>query len=195
MSTNLYRLLLISVVTATTAGSHVAMAAQKRPSSLPRDSKTEQQRSLPVEIFPVLELPVIIHEASLTRNGGSYSLNLSIGNTSGATIIGMRYSLVVIEGQNKLRPLVNRTEGFSVAGYSARTLTLKFPIAFKPKGGERLLMMLEQVISRESIWEVVKAKDALEAYAKGDFSVMPAVLRVSNQVDAPLIPRKLFRQY
>ena len=45
--------------------------------------------------------------------------------------------------------------------------------------------MLEQVISRESIWEVVKAKDALEAYARGDYSVMPTVLRVANQVDAP----------
>jgi hypothetical protein len=45
--------------------------------------------------------------------------------------------------------------------------------------------MLEQVVSRESIWEVVKAKDALEAYAKGDYSVIPAVMRVSNAVDSP----------
>ncbi len=27
------------------------------------------------------------------------------------------------------------------------------------------MLMLEQVISRESIWEVVKAKEAFEAYA------------------------------
>jgi hypothetical protein len=47
------------------------------------------------------------------------------------------------------------------------------------------VFMVEQVISRESIWEVVKAKDALEAYAKGDFSVMPVVMRVANSVDAP----------
>jgi hypothetical protein len=45
--------------------------------------------------------------------------------------------------------------------------------------------MVEQVISPEWIWEVVKAKDALEAYARGDFSVMPAVMRMLNQVDAP----------
>ena len=53
--------------------------------------------------------------------------------------------------------------------------------------------MVEQVISREWIWEVVKAKDALEAYARGDYSVMPAVLRVANQVDAPMTPRVIYR--
>jgi hypothetical protein len=45
--------------------------------------------------------------------------------------------------------------------------------------------MIEQVISHESIWEVVKAKDAVEAYARGDYSIVPSVLRVSNQVDSP----------
>jgi hypothetical protein len=48
--------------------------------------------------------------------------------------------------------------------------------------------MVEQVISRESIWEVVKAKEAFDAYARGDYSVTPVVLRVANQVDAPLLP-------
>jgi hypothetical protein len=46
--------------------------------------------------------------------------------------------------------------------------------------------MLEQTISRESIWEVVKAKEALDSYARGDFSVMPVVLRVANHVDVPI---------
>jgi hypothetical protein len=31
---------------------------------------------------------------------------------------------------------------------------------------------------------VVKAKDALEAYARGDYSVTPSVMRVTNQVDS-----------
>jgi hypothetical protein len=44
---------------------------------------------------------------------------------------------------------------------------------------------LEQVVGKESIWEVLKAKDTLEAYASGDYSVMPQVLRVGNQLDVP----------
>jgi hypothetical protein len=42
----------------------------------------------------------------------------------------------------------------------------------------------------------VKAKEAFEAYAKGDYSVVPVVLRVANQVDAPPItPRVIFQKY
>ena len=45
--------------------------------------------------------------------------------------------------------------------------------------------MLEQVVSTDYFWEVVKAKENLEAYISGDYSVVPRVLRLSNQVDAP----------
>jgi hypothetical protein len=86
---------------------------------------------------------------------------------------------------------VNRTEGFSLRAYDTKTLTFKTPIKLKPNEGERFLLMIEQVISRESIWEVVKAKDVLEAYAGGDYSVVPTVLRVPNQVDAPPIGRPI----
>ena len=140
----------------------------------------------PIEIIQVLDLPVNVHEASLTKNErGFYFLKLSLANSSELKMIGLRYSLALIDSRNQLQPLVNRTEGFSVPAYGMKTLTFKTPIKFKQKDGERLLLMLEQVISRESIWEVVKAKDALEAYARGDYSVVPSVLRVANQVDAP----------
>jgi hypothetical protein len=37
----------------------------------------------------------------------------------------------------------------------------------------------------------LKARQALEAYSSGDYSMMPQVLRVSNQVDVPLLPLPL----
>ena len=74
-------------------------------------------------------------------------------------MIGLRYSLVSIDSENKVRFRVNRTEGFSISPYATKNLTFKTPIRFK-SNGERLVLMLEQVISRESIWEVVKAKEA-----------------------------------
>ena len=49
---------------------------------------------------------------------------------------------------------------------------------------DRLALMVEQVASRESIWEVIKSKNAFESYARGDYSVVPVVLRVANQVDS-----------
>jgi len=143
-----------------------------------------QSEVLPVEIFQVLDLPLSVHEASLTKTERGYFLKLSLANSSESKMMGLRYSLATIDSKNQLR-IVNRSEGLSLPGYEMKTVTFKSPIKLKQKGGERLLLMIEQVISRESIWEVVKAKDALEAYARGDYSVMPTVLRVANQVDAP----------
>src|SRR5688572_2576214 len=150
-----------------------------------RVSATLQTHDLSAEVFQVLELPLNVHEALLVKSDkAGYLLKLSLANSSELKIIGLRYSLVSIDGENKVRFRVNRTEGFSILPYKAKSLTFKTPIRFK-SNGERLVLMLEQVISRESIWEVVKAKEALDAYARGDYSVMPAVLRVANQVDAP----------
>ena len=146
-----------------------------------------QSRDLPVEVLQVLDLPLNVHEASLTKTerGGGYYLKLSLGNSSDLKMIGMRYSLALIDSRNQLQLVANRNEGFSIPAYAAKTLTFKTPIKVRRKDGERLVVMLEQIYSRESIWDVVKSKDALEAYARGDFSVMPTVLRVANQVDAP----------
>ena len=152
-----------------------------------------QSTDLSVEVFQVLDLPLNVHEASLTKNERSYLLKLSLANSSELKIIGLRYSLGVIDPQNQLQLLVNRTEGFSIPGYGIKTITFKSPIKFKQKDGERLVLMIEQVISRESIWEVVKAKDALEAYARGDYSVTPSVMRVTNQVDSRPGEQNIYR--
>jgi hypothetical protein len=147
-------------------------------------------QDLSLEVFQVLELPLSVHQALLVKSEKGYLLKLSLGNSSNGRIIGLRYSLASIDSENKLRLRVNRTEGFSIAPYASRTVTFKTPIKFK-SNGERLVLMVEQVISRESIWEVVKAKDAFDAYARGDYSVMPVVLRVANQVDAPILTPRI----
>jgi hypothetical protein len=138
-----------------------------------------------VEVFQVLDLPLSIHEASLTKSERGQLLQLTLSNSSDLKILGLRYSIVSVDAKNEVQIRVNRTEGFALPAYGMKALTFKTPIRLKQRDGERLLLMIEQVISRESIWEVVKAKDALEAYARGDFSVVPTVLRVANQVDSP----------
>ena len=154
-----------------------------------------QPRDVAVEVFQVLELPVNVHDAFLLKAEKGYLLKVSLSNSTELRMVGLRYSLVTIDSMNVPNPVVNRTEGFSLPPYAAKNLTFKAPIRFKPKDGDRLVLMLEQAISPESIWEVVKAKEALAAYANGDYSVIPVVLRVANQVDAPpapprVIPRK-----
>lgn len=154
-------------------------------------NNTPPTQDISVEVFQVFELPVNVHEALLVKSDkGGYFLKLSLANSSELKIIGLRYSIASIDSENKLRVRVNRTEGFSILPYAIKSLTFKTPIRLK-SNGERLALMVEQVISRESIWEVVKAKDAFEKYASGDYSIMPVVLRVANQVDTP--PRNELR--
>ena len=156
--------------------------------NLPQDSS-----AFSIEVFQVMDLPLNVHEASLVKVEKGYLLKLVFANSSESKMIGIRYSLVTIDARNQAHPIANRTEGFSMPAYATRTLTFKTPIRFKPKGEERLALMLEQVISRDSIWEVVKAKEAFDSYAKGDYSVVPTVLRVANQVDSPPMVPRLFR--
>ena len=146
-----------------------------------------------IEVLQVLDLPLTVHEASLVKSERGYFVKLALGNSSEVKLVGLRYSLVKIDAKNQMQLLVNRTEGFAVPAYASKTLTFKTPIRLKPKDGERFVLMVEQVLSPEWIWEVVKAKDALEAYGRGDYSVMPAVMRMVNQVDAPMTPRVIYR--
>ena len=144
-----------------------------------------QTNDLTIEVFQVLDLPLSVHEASLVKSEKGYLLKLSLGNSSELKVVGLRYSLAIIDSRNHANAIANRTEGFSLPAYTTKSLTFKTPIKFKPGDGERLVLMVEQVLSRESIWEVMKAKEAFAAYVEGDYSVIPAVMRMPNQVDAP----------
>jgi hypothetical protein len=156
-------------------------------------SVAAQSENLAVEVLQVLDLPLSVHEASLVKTDKGFFVRLALGNNTELKMVGLRYSLVTINSKNELQFVANRVEGFSLLAYAAKTVTFKTPLKFKAMDGERLTLMVEQVISRETIWEVIKAKDAFEAYARGDYSVVPVVLRVANQVDSPPGQPRLFR--
>ena len=63
-------------------------------------------------------------------------------------------------------------------------MTFKTPLKLTLKGDERLVLMLEQIISADYLSNVLNTKDSLTAYIAGDYSVAPRVIRVLNQVDA-----------
>lgn len=178
MFDRVYRCLLIALI-----GSICVCSALAEPA---------QTANLPVEIFQVLDLPVSVHEALLVKTEKGYVLKVALSNSTESKMMGLRYSLSLIDADGNVVLVVNRTEGLSMAPYAMKTITFKTPIRFKPKG-DRLVLMVEQNISQESIWDVLKAKEALAAYAKGDYSVVPTVLRVANSVDAPFITPQVLR--
>jgi predicted secreted protein len=86
---------------------------------------------------------------------------------------------------NVRHAVVTRNEGLRLAAYQAKNMTFRTPVKLKIKGDERLVLMLEQVVSTDYVWDVLNAKEALAAYIAGDYSVEPRVLRIINQIDAP----------
>jgi hypothetical protein len=76
-------------------------------------------------------------------------------------------------------------EGCKLDAFATRSV--KFPIrsSLKLKKDSHITLIIEQVTGEDSIWEVIRAKQALLKYASGDYSIAPKVLQVSNQVDAP----------
>ena len=138
-----------------------------------------------VEIFPVLELPVTATSSALVKRKGGYLLKCSLTNGSEFQQLGLRYSLAIVDATGATT-LVSRSEGFTIDPYQSKDITFKTPLTLKIKEGARVVLMLQQLLSTEYVWEVIKAKDALAAYLEGDYSITPHVLRVSNHVDAPI---------
>ena len=151
--------------------------------------QTPVQHRVTVEVFQVFELPITITDTALVKTKKErYLLKCVLSNNSEFRVVGLRYSLIVVDSMNVAKAVVTRNEGVKLAPYKAESLTLTTPIQLQMKDDERLVLMLEQVISTDYIWEVMKPKEALTAYIAGDYAVVPRVVRLTNQVDAP--PRR-----
>ena len=153
-----------------------------------------QPRVAAIEVFQVVGLPLSIQNAVLVRSDKGYVLKGFLSNGSDLDMVGLRYSLVDVDSSNVAHPIANRVEGLRLAPYATSSVTFQTPIRLKLKDGARLVLMLEQAIGTIDIWEVMKAKEALEAYIAADFSIIPQVMRVANQIDSPLLrqPRVIY---
>jgi hypothetical protein len=140
---------------------------------------------IPVEVFHVGQLPVAITNVELVGSAKGYQLRCSMTNNSDEKLLGFRYSIVAVDSDNARHAIANRSEGWALRPYATKRKTFGTLLPDSVKNYVRVVLMLEQIVGAESIWEVIKAKDALDAYASGDFSTVPAVLRVPNHVDVP----------
>jgi hypothetical protein len=147
--------------------------------------------TLTPEVFQISELPLTITNPTLVKTKQGYVLKCDLGNGSEFRQLGFRYSLAIIDSAGQSW-VMTRSEAFRLAPYEVKMVTFKTPLRIDVKGDERFVLMTEQVISTDYVWEVVQAKDALAKYIDGDYSITPRVLRVLNQVDAPVPLRIIF---
>lgn len=164
----------------------LSVVSAQSPTAGNASPQTPVGQEVPVEVFHILELPITITDTVLVKTKSGYFLKCSLSNSSEFRQLGLRYSLAIIDSMNVTKGVVTRNEGFRLAGYKAKSVTFKTPIKLSLKGDERFVLMLEQIVSTHYVWDVLKAKDSLAAYTAGDYSITPRVLRVSNQVDAPI---------
>ena len=154
-----------------------------------RAQDTLEPAYLPVDVMKVLELPVSVTNPVLSRTEKGYLLTCEISNSSNDRILGLSYLVLVLDSANKVRMIASRTEAFKLAAYSRKDLTFQAPKKLKLKLGDRLVLAVEQLVSRESIWVVLNSRQSLEAYGKGDSYLIPEVKRMLNQVDSqPRLP-------
>ena len=143
--------------------------------------------SRPVEIFQLQELPLNVHEAVvIEKRPTRYQVRLRLSNESNTELKGFRYSIVIMDLNEEKFQVQTRSEAFELAAHDSKELSCALaPTYYNFDKKLRFILMLEQVISSDSIWEVIKPKDALVAFLNGDYSTQPKVIKASNAVDAP----------
>ena len=134
------------------------------------------------EVFQVFELPLTVTNPVLVKTKHGYVLKCILANASEFPQLGLRYSLAIVDADGS-QSVISRTEGFVLAPYQTKNVSFKTPLRLNPEGNERLVLMVEQVISADYVWDVVQPKEALASYLNGDYSTSPRVLRMLNEVD------------
>lgn len=143
------------------------------------------ERSLPVDYLEVTDLPLSISIPTLVKTEKGYVLKCSAANNSGEQMLGITFLILVLDTENKVRSAGSWNAGIQVPGYTARDLSIRIPIRLSIRSRYRVVLAPEQLIGSESIWQVMKARELTEAYARGDQYVVPKVRRVANQFDPP----------
>ena len=155
----------------------------KVPATLSQQRLGDQP--LPVDYLQVTELPLSITMPTVEKSEKGYLLRCSAANSAGEQLLGVTFLILVLDSENKVRGGGSWSSGVRVPGYATTRLSIKVPLSLSIKSRYRVVLAPEQLIGSESIWQVMKARELTEAYARGDEYVMPKVRRVANKVDPP----------
>jgi hypothetical protein len=155
------------------------------PHQIALSQQASPERSIPVDYLEVPDLPLSISIPMLVKTEKGYLIRCSAANNSVEPMLGITFLILVLDSENKMRSSGSWSAGIQVPGYVTRDLSIRVPLKLAIKNSYRIVLAPEQLIGRESIWQVMKARELAEAYARGDQYVVPKVRRVANQFDPP----------
>src|ERR1041385_5540033 len=121
-------------------------------------------QKIPIDVFQIVDLPITITDTALVKAKNGYLLTCSLTNNSEFPLIGLRYALAVVDSANAPNTVMIRDENLKLSQNQMKIVTFRTPIKLKIKAGEQLILMLQEVVSTDYTWEVIKAKETLAAY-------------------------------
>lgn len=191
---NQVRLIVTQIFLLVLLGSIVS--AQQTPQS---DPGLQEVELFDVDFFDVLEIPARIDGLRLEVKGQTVRLTGAVANKSGEELLGLRLILLVFNSSGKLRNRISWTERSLVPGYSIDKEVLQ-PRSESGlehlNAGDCLVLGIDEVIGRETIWRAVEIEKALKAHARGQSEIMPVVRTLPNKFDSrsPRLPVFRLRQ-
>ena len=137
-----------------------------------------------LDFFDVPEIPARIDGLRLEANGKAIRLTGALANRSNEQLLGLRLMLLIFNSSGKLRSRISWTERSLVAGYSIDKEVLQPAGLGSLNAGDHLVLGIDEVIGRETIWRAIGLEKALKAYARGAHDVLPVVRTTSNKYDS-----------
>lgn len=144
---------------------------------------TSVQQQVRVDLLPVPELPLSISMPVLDRSDKGYSLKCSATNSASEQVLGVTFLLLVLDPENKTKGGMSWTQRMKMASFTSQDLSFRVPLKLQINSRDRVVLAVEQVFGHDSIWQVLKAREAAEAYAGGDGTVLAKVQRTANEYD------------
>lgn len=165
----------ISVISAMACAPLLAICSEHAP-------RTTDETAA-VSFFDVSELPARIDGPQVTRIANRYSLKGAVANRSNEPLLGVQLILLIADRDGRVRVRTNWSEESQVEAAAIKTFEFHPPVKDNVQASDRLFLIIDGVIGRETIWHAVDAEKALRAYARGQHDIVPKVRTAANKDD------------
>jgi hypothetical protein len=138
-----------------------------------------------VEYFEQSELPVNVSDATLVRRQNHQELTGRIANRSDEPVSGVVFLLIALNEQGKISGRISWVEKLDLETGELRSVSIRLPKSIAIPRNGKLILGVDEIFGRRSIWIASKVEQALEAFGTGATYTAPKVKRVTNLVDSP----------
>jgi hypothetical protein len=138
-----------------------------------------------VEYFEQSELPFNVSDATLARRNNHQELTGRIANLSDEAVSGVVFLLIALTEQGKISGRISWVEKLDLETGELRSVSIRLPKNIAVPRNGKLILGVDEIFGRRSIWIASKVEQAMEAFGTGATYTAPKVKRVANLVDSP----------